>query len=170
MTTELTALKTEHDHTKKLGEENLKYLINLDRNTQRHNVMIFGLPENDDLIVGNDGDETAKRATNEMEKVSTVLSHLNSDISNITHFHRMGKPGERSRPVKVVFKSANLASKALSNSKSLNDWEKSVYVKPYKSKSKYEEFKRIGKRKTDLLLQHPTVDPKAYCNTRKRNS
>ena len=43
--------------------------------------------------------------------------------------------------------------------KILKNWESDIYVKPDKTKKEAEEFKQIGKRKADLLLQHPTNDP-----------
>ena len=160
LSTELTELKTEHEKTKKVGEANLKYLINLDRNSRKHNVMIFGLPERDELVVGRENDGNEIRATNDDEKVSTVLSKLDSDMSCVSNFHRMGKPGgDRPRPVKVILKSTTLAHNVLSKSKNLKNWESDIYVKPDKTKKEAEEFKRIGKRKADLLLQHPTTDP-----------
>ena len=91
--------------------------------------------------------------------MSTVLSHLQSDVSEVSYFHRLGKLGDKPRPVKVIFTSVSRAQAALSNSKNLNDWESRIYVKGDKTKSESEEYKRIGKRKSDLLLQHPTIDP-----------
>ena len=39
---------------KKVSENNLKYLINLDRNNRRKNVILFGVPEKDDLTIHNE--------------------------------------------------------------------------------------------------------------------
>ena len=80
-----TELKTEHEKTKKSGEANLKYSIKLDRNSRQHNVMIFGLPEHNELVVGNENDGNETRATNDNDKVATVLSKLDSDKSSVSH-------------------------------------------------------------------------------------
>ena len=161
LTTELTELKNEHVKTKKVGEENLKYLINLDRNSRKHNIMVFGLPEGKDLVFKDENGDEISRASDDNEKVSAVLDHLNSDISGVSHFHRLGKPGaeDKPRPVKVIFKAVTQAQIVLSNSKKLNEWEERIYVKADKTKSEANEFKRIGRRKEELLLQHPTTDP-----------
>ena len=159
MRTQVAELEKEQKKTKEVGEAHLKYLINLDRNARKYNIMIFGLPENDDLVIERDNEEETLRAANDDEKVSAVLSQLQSDISKTSNFHRLGKPGDNPQPVKVYFFSPSQAQLALSNSKNLNEWEARIYVKADKTKSEAEEFKRIGKRKEELLLQHPTVDP-----------
>ena len=159
MKTQVAELEKEQKKTKEVGEAHLKYLINSDRNARKQNVIIFGLPENDDLVVENEDEEDSVHAANDDEKVSAVLSQLQSDISKTSYFHRLGKPGDNPRPVKVYFISQKEAQLALSNSKKLNEWEARIYVKADKTKSEAEEYKRIGKRKAELLLQHPTVDP-----------
>ena len=121
--------------------------------------MIFGLLENDDLVIQNDAEEEIVRAVNDHEKVAAVLSHLESDISKTSYFHRLGAAGDNPRPIKVFFNSMKEAQTAISNSKNLNQLKEKIYVKADKTKSEAEEYKRIGKRKSELLLQHPTVDP-----------
>ena len=157
--TKVTDLEQEHKKTKEVGEANLKYLINSDRNARKHNVMIFGLLENDDLVIQNDAEEEIVRAVNDHEKVAAVLSHLESDISKTSYFHRLGAAGDNPRPIKVYFNSMKEAQTAISNGKNLNQLKEKIYVKADKTKSEAEEYKRIGKRKSELLLQHPTVDP-----------
>ena len=156
---EVAEISKENKDIKQTGVANLKYLINADRNLRKHNVMLFGVSENEDLVFKNeDGDET-HRATSDDEKVAVLLLELGSDTAELSYFQRMGKPSGNPRPIKVILKSVTEAQKVISNSKNLNALEMNIYAKPDKTKKEAEEFKRIGKRKADLLLQHPTIDP-----------
>ena len=56
----------------------------------------------------------------------------------------------------------------VNSAKKLNELDENIYVKPDKTKKEAEEFKRIGKRKADLLLQHPTTDPENPIVTLKK--
>ena len=144
---------------KQTGESNLKYLINADRNLRKHNIMLFGVSEDDDLVFKDANGDENHRASDDEEKVSALLLFLGSDAAELSYFQRMGKPNGNPRPLKVILKSVMEAQKVISNSKKLNDLEMNIYAKPDKTKKEAEEFKRIGKRKAELLLQHPTTDP-----------
>ena len=63
------------------------------------------------------------------------------------------------RPFKVIMKSVVEAEKVMKNGEKLNELDMNIHVKPDKTKKEAEEFKRMGKRKAELLLQHPTIDP-----------
>ena len=51
------------------------------------------------------------------------------------------------------------AQKVITNGKKLYELDMNIYVKPDKTKKESEEFKRIGRRKGEMLLLHPTTDP-----------
>ena len=161
LTATVTELSKEHKDTKNTGDSNLKYLINFDRNVRKHNMMIFGLSERDDIqIEVNDGDSQSLSASTDDEKVSAIVKFLNGDMSTVSRFYRMGKePGDKPRPIKVICKTVSDAQNLIKNSKNLKDLDINVYVKPDKTKKEAEEFKRIGARKAELLIKHPTTDP-----------
>lgn len=156
---ELAEITKENKDIKQTGVSNLKYLINSDRNLRKHNVMLFGVSENDDLVFKDNNGDESHRASDDDEKVAALLLHLESDTAELSYFQRMGKPNGNPRPIKVILKSVMEAQKVILNSKKLNGLEMNIYVKPDKTKKEAEEFKRIGKRKAELLLQHPTTDP-----------
>ena len=54
LTANLKEVVEENKRLKKTGENNLKYLVNLDRNTRRSNVILFGLSETEDLKLSED--------------------------------------------------------------------------------------------------------------------
>ena len=54
---ELTDLMIEHKNTKVTSENNLKYLINLDRNTRKRNVILFSVPEHDAIFIKRGGEK-----------------------------------------------------------------------------------------------------------------
>ena len=161
LTATVTDLTKEHKTTRNTGESNLKYLINLDRNVRKHNVMIFGLSERDDIQIETEDDGSRMiRASTDKEKVTAIVELLKGDMAEVSHFYRMGKePGDKPRPVKLIFRNMPSAQNLLKNGKELKNLDINVYVKPDKSKKEAEEFKRIGNRKEELLKQHPTVDP-----------
>ena len=156
---EVAEITKENKNIKQTGDANLKYLINADRNLRKNNVMLFGVSETEELIFTNtDGVETHRASTDD-EKVAALLFHLGSDTAELSYFQRMGKPSGNPRPFKVILKSVMEAQKVITNGKKLNELDMNIYVKPDKTKKEAEEFKRIGKRKAELLLLHPTTDP-----------
>ena len=59
------------------------------------------------------------------------------------------------RPLKVKFFSSKPASDALSAGQKLKEIQgENIYIKPDKTKGETEEFKRLGKRKTELLAEY----------------
>ena len=122
--------------------------------------MIFGLSERDDIVIQDEEDNNTVRASTDKEKVSAIIKFLEGDMSEVSRFYRMGKePGDKPRPIKVILKTVANAQNLLSKSKNLKNLDINVYVKPDKTKKEEEEFKRIGARKAELLIKHPTVDP-----------
>ena len=49
---DLRSLTENQNNLKETVNNNLKYLLNLDRNIRKKNIMIFGLPEKEDLDMG----------------------------------------------------------------------------------------------------------------------
>ena len=72
---------------------------------------------------------------------------------------RLGKPGEKPRPIKLIFDSPAKAQSVISNSSKLKDLlNVTIYIKPDKTKKENEEFKRVGDKKKELLEQYPSVE------------
>ena len=140
---------------KSVGDNNLRYLINLDRNDRRQNIVIFGVPETGtDLITNGSVTNTDE------EKVNAILTFIGAPVHNeISSIFRLGKPSEDSekvRPIKAKCSSSATATVILKNAKKLKDLQNfTVYIKPDKTKSEVEEYRRLGKRKEELLEEYP---------------
>ena len=137
---------------KDTSKNNLRYLINHDRNVRSQNVLIFGIPEKTNIDTGN-----GTTAYNDKEKVSFVFKYIKGNEHGIKSIFRLGKEGEKPRPIKVILNSRENAKDVLTKSIALKEYkEQVIYIKPDKSKSEQQEFARLGKRKKDLLDQNPT--------------
>ena len=145
------------DRTKTTSDNNLKYLVNLDRNIRRQNVVIFGVPENTDLVIGE------KTASTDSEKRNLLFDHMGcSNHLTILDSFRLGKGGsDKPRPLKVTFLSKEMADNVLWKKAKLNELkaeQTNIYLKPDKSKGEQSEFQRMGKKKEALLKDYPTVE------------
>ena len=153
--TDITTLKESVKEDSAISKNNLKYSINLDRNERRQNVIIFGVPE-DELKVG----EVVASA--DIHKCNLLFQIMGIDEvcrNAVKEIFRLGKidvgDTEKRRPLKVKFTSSAPASAALSAGQKLKQIEgQSIYVKPDKTKGEQEEFKRLGKRKEELLKEY----------------
>ena len=151
---------------KVVSDNNLKYLTNIDRNNRRKNVVIFGVPENDDLKI-NDED-----ASSDGDKCKVILKYLNYQREFIDSF-RVGLPNEegRPRPLKVSFAHKDFAAAVLAKSSLLKDLtDLNIYINSDRTKSEQVEFKRLGTKKKDLLKKYPTTDPNNPRVTLKKGS
>ena len=142
---------------KKVSENNLKYLINLDRNIRRKNVILFGVPEKDDLTIHDDS------ATSGIEKYKLLSKFMDCSENTVVDHYRLDREGDKPRPIKLTFDSKEMAGKVLSNSRKLKDLKNehesiNCYVKPDKTKSEQAEFQLLGKKKAELLIQYPTIE------------
>ena len=151
--TRVSNMEAEMKKQKTVSDNNLKYLINLDRNERRRNVILFGVPEeNNELkIVDN-------TAVSDREKIELILNYMGvPTVQNMTEFFRLGKPSdEKVRPMKLKLKSSEDATEILNAKSKLNDLEElTIYFKPDKTKAEVAEFQRIGKRKQELLQKYP---------------
>ena len=73
----------------------------------------------------------------------------------------MGKPiPDKIRPIKVEFINIISAQVCIKNSKELSNQfrDANIYIKPDKTKAELNEFRRIGKRKNELMITYPTTD------------
>ena len=151
-----TAIKSNLDDVTKLNgvsSNNLKYLVNLDRNIRKSNIMVFGVPENETLIIGTD------IASTDWDKSQLILKFLGvqSEV-NVLDLFRLGKPGEKIRPIKIQLEKRSMVTTILSKASSLKELEVKIYVKPDKSKAEQKEYDRLRKHKQEVEKMHPTVE------------
>ena len=147
-------LEDEAKRLKTVSQNNLKYLVNLDRNIRREHIVIFGVPEDGTNLNAND-----VIAKTDEEKCDLILRYINVPIDSIYPF-RLGKPTEgKVRPIKVKCPSSNIVGPILKASKKLKELpNQTIYIKPDKTKAEVEEYQRLGKRKAELILQYPVED------------
>lgn len=154
--TSLKDATTERDELRKTSQNNLKYLINFDRNVRRTNVMIFGVPEKENLVVNQ------IEASDDETKISALLGQMQvQEKVEVMSYTRIGKPSEgeaeeRHRPIKLVLKNSNMASIITANAKLLKPLDKKIFCKPDKTAKEREEFQRLLKKKNECILKHPT--------------
>ena len=134
-----------------------KYLINFDRNLRQTNAVMFGVPE-EDLLLQKENELTERTFKKELDKVSEILKIVGHK-GPLRHYVRLGKKGDKPRPIKVIFHSVNEAHDATSNSNLLKTLRnQKIYIKPDKTKSENAEFKRLGDEKKKYLTKYPTVE------------
>ena len=155
----LKEITKENEQLKKTCANNLKYLVNHDRNSRRPNVMVLGLSEEDELTIG----ETS--AADDDGKISSLLNFIGvkEDEYSIVNHSRLGNSeGEGTRPIKMTLKNSEMASLIISNAYKLKDLNKKIFLKPDKSFKEREEFQRLLKRKQNayFLIQRK-MDRKA---------
>ena len=155
-----TSLKTVQDENaqlKKTCANNLKYLINSDRNMRRSNFMVLGLSEEEDLTI----DEN--NAHDDKEKIDLLLNYIGMGSENIDiiSYSRLGKEKdgqEGVRPIKVTMKNGDMVKSVLSKAPQLKTLNKKIFLKPDKSFKEREEFQRLLKKKEEAMLSHPSAD------------
>ena len=156
MKNSLKDIQEENEKLKKTGENNLKYLVNLDRNTRRSNVIVLGLPENENL------DINTESLSSDEEKVEGLLKFIKVDsqveIQNLERLGKVSDNGERHRPLKLQLKNSDMAYLITSNAYNLKTLNKKIFMKPDKSNKEREEYQRLLKRKNELILSHPAAD------------
>ena len=154
----LTETKKERDELKKVSSNNLKYLINHDRNVRRSNVMLFGVPEKENMIIN------GAEAKDDDGKINSLLAHLKVvDNVEIVYHTRLGKESEDSsedlkRPIEIVMKNSNMSWLITSNSHLLKSLNQKIFFKPDKTPKEREEFQRLLKKKEECMLSHPTEE------------
>ena len=126
-------------------------MINLDRDRRKHNVVVFGVKEDEDLKI------EGKTAGNDTEKTKLIIDFLGCSHVKTVDMFRLGKDvSDKPRPIKLTLASKDMAFSILTNAKKLKPLKDSqdlnIYCKPDKSKSEQNEFQRFGKKKAELLL------------------
>ena len=156
MEKELAEAKEERSKSKSVSNNNLKYLINHDRNRRKQNVMLFGVAENAVITLG------TRTASSDAEKADLLIDFMGcaDDVEKIDMF-RLGKvTTDKPRPIKITFANKDMAFLVLSKAAKLKELkdliDQNIYCKPDKSKSEQAEFQRLGKKKEELLTQYPT--------------
>ena len=107
----------ENNKLKVVSSNNLKYLINHDRNRRKHNVMLFGVSENEEMKLG------TKTAKNDEDKTELLLDYIGcADSVKRVDLFRLGKPRASDsppRPIKLTFASKENAFLVLSKASKL---------------------------------------------------
>ena len=157
MEKDITDNKEQCKKVNTVTNNNLKYLINLDRDRRKHNVVVFGVKEDEDLKI------EGKTAGNDTEKTKLIIDFLGCSHVKTVDMFRLGKDvSDKPRPIKLTLASKDMAFSILTNAKKLKPLKDSqdlnIYCKPDKSKSEQNEFQRLGKKKAELLLQYPTPE------------
>ena len=134
----------------------MKYLINLDRNQRKRNVILFGVKEDENLQIG------PNSADSDSKKCNMLLDYIGcSKEVNVIDSFRLGRDvqADKPRPIKLTFSEKWMASEILSKTVKLNELKqnngKNIYIKPDKTKGEVTEFQRLGKEKTKLLEKYP---------------
>ena len=89
----ISTMQNELDETTSSLNDVTKYLVNFDRNSRQHNVVIFGVPENELLIKQQDG-EVEKVFTNDNEKIDEILKTVECH-KKPKQYYRLGRKGDR---------------------------------------------------------------------------
>ena len=146
-------LEADTKKEKMVSDNNLKYLINLDRNDRRKNVIMFGVPE--DGVNLTIGDTTA---ISDDDKCKLLLEYIGAPIiEKVMEMFRLGKATEgKVRPIKLKLLSSDDVTAIFDVKEKLKDLnDHTIYMKPDKTKAEVAEFRRIGERKKELIEQYP---------------
>ena len=152
---ELKAMKDAQKEESAISKNNLKYLINFDRNERRQNVIMFGVPEDEIMI-----NEVVCKSDREKCLALLDIMELREMCRNtVKEIFRLGKKddedSEKRRPVKIKFTSSTSATAVINAGAKLKELPNlNIYVKPDKTKGEQEAFKRLGKRKEELLREY----------------
>ena len=157
---ELAKINDKYKELQKCCDNNLKYLINLDRNERSRNVLIFGVTEKESLnITVNEGaGETQLSADDDVAKIDIIMRYIKADTDNkIADFFRLGKENDKPRPIKLKMVNKEIAYEITRKSKLLKNLGEgtNIYIKNDKSNAERLEFQRLGKRKADLINDNP---------------
>ena len=155
LTSSLESVTEENEQLKKTCANNLKYLVNHDRNARRPNVMVLGLSEDEDLTIG---DVTVKEDKQKIEKLLNFIGIKEGDVE-IVSFNRLGNSeSEGIRPIKMILKNSEMAGLVVSKASRLKNLNKKIFLKHDKSLKEREEFQRLLKKKDLLKTAHPTEE------------
>lgn len=99
-----------------------------DAEARKNNLMIFGLRESDDI-------SPEKRKQSDIRRIERLASEINVDFSEPQSVIRLGRVGDKPRPVKIIGLSSNTRDSMLRSAHRVRAIDKSlgldrVYIKP----------------------------------------
>ena len=151
------ALEDRVEKQKNVSDNNLKYLINADRNERKLNNVIFGVPE-----IGNNLELNGRAFITDRKKCGAIFEYIGGPVNEqvFKDMFRLGKlDAVKTRPIKIRLSSNNEVSSILKESQKLKDLVNlNIYIKPDKTKAEVTEFQRLGERKQELLNMYPVVE------------
>ena len=106
------------------------------------NVIAFGVPEIADNVPSD------KRRSLERERVKEVFDHVDADANDIITCLRIGKHGDKPRPLKIKIKCQNSKEKVLINARQLTtftreNWNDRIFIKPDMTRRQKEYAKML---------------------------
>ena len=132
---------------------NLKFLIGLNKNERLYNFLLFGVPERMTLTCND------VEAKDDHAKFDLVMNIIGVNDIKVVDMFRLGVEGEKPRPIKVKVTEKIMVSNVLKNAAKLKDLQgMTIYIKQDKTKAERDEFQRLGKKKADLLKLYPTLE------------
>ena len=97
----ITDLQAELNEANKTIKDTTKYLVNVDRNSRQHNAVMFGVSENE-LHIQEKDKENAIITRDDSQKVKELLKIVQYE-GEVKQIIRLGKKGDRPRPIKLIF-------------------------------------------------------------------
>ena len=159
MKSKLHNVVNECEKENKITSDNLKYLINSDRNVRQYNLLVLGLPESDVLILEGNGFSSDIDIVNYLFETRSIDGNV-----VVTDIIRLGKldtsENIRHQPIKLRLSEKYMVVNVLKNSHKLKGklGDLNVYFKPDKSQSDRKEYTQLGHVKAQLLQQYPTEE------------
>lgn len=144
-----------------------------DIDRRRKNVIIFGVPEIDNVSA-----ETAREE--ERRKLKEICDHVDADSNDILTCFRIGGRGQKPRPLKLKMKSQDSKEKMLLNARQLRTfrrvgWNERIFIKPDMTRRQQESMKLLrAELKTrnsngeDLIIRDGKLIPRRPFHTHSK--
>ena len=156
LTSSLKDVQEENVKVRNTSANNMKYLVNHDRNVRRKNVILFGVSETEDMVIdgaSGKGDE---------DKIKRLFRYIGlGERMEMMNFVRLGKEQaerESPRPLKIELRNGEMASEIITNAKELKPLNMKIFFKPDKTLKEREEYQRLLNKKNELMISHPTEE------------
>lgn len=140
-------ISTTLDELKKDNERLKEELVNVNMSSMRNNLLFYNIPENPDENCVN----VVKAFCGEMLKIEQSETKI-----RIAESYRIGKPGDKNRPILVKFQSPDVRDLVKKNSKELRETNFGI------SEQLPIEIQKRRREKLPLLKQLRERDVKAY--------
>lgn len=100
-----------------------------DIDTRKKSVITFGVPEVDDEV------PNESRRSQERKNLKEIFDHVDVDGEDIVSCFRIGRRGNKPRPLKVKLKTQETKERLLLNARQLrtfrhDNWENRIFIKP----------------------------------------